>query len=95
MTLNPEEGKKLVIEAPGVAANKLYVRSCQLGGVAYNKPYLSQKELLASGRLKFEMDAEPNVEWGAGFEDRPYSVTKGRSDFKVIALRTSKKKVIK
>ena len=93
VTLNPEEGKKLVIEAPGVAANKLYVRSCQLGGVAYNKPYLSQKELLSSGRLKFEMDAEPNVEWGAGFEDRPYSVTKGRSDFKVIALRTSKKKV--
>ncbi len=60
------DGKKFEIRAPGAEQGKIYVRSVKLNGVALTRPWIEHAEIVAGGRLEFEMSATPVQGVGEG-----------------------------
>jgi predicted alpha-1,2-mannosidase len=75
-TLNLENGKKFVIEAPANDKNHVYIQSASLNGSNYSKNFLTHADLLKGGVLKLEMSDKPNQQRGLGAEDKPFSLTR-------------------
>lgn len=76
MTVHLENGKKLMIKAPRVSAEKRYVRSVKWNGKEYKKAYLTHEALREGGELYFEMGATPNKKRLFTKEQKPYSMTR-------------------
>lgn len=95
VTINYENGKKLIIETNNASKENIYVKNLYLNEKAYNKPYISQSDLLESGYIRFEMSNQPNKEWGTGKDALPFSVTQTQPDFSVLALTSTNKKTVK
>jgi predicted alpha-1,2-mannosidase len=76
MTLNFENGKKLVIDAQGNCADNVYVKSIRLNKKALNRNYILHSELMKGGRLQFLMQNSPNEKRGISEEAYPYSMSK-------------------
>ena len=76
VTINLENGKKFEIIAKNNSGKNLYIQSASLNDQLYPKTYLKHSDIMNGGKLVFEMGAEPNKEWGAKKEDRPYSPEK-------------------
>ena len=72
-TLHLENGKKLVIDAPGNSAENIYINSATLNGKEYTKLYYRHDDLLHGGTLHLDMSPTPNSDRGTLTEDRPYS----------------------
>ena len=72
-TLHLENGKKLVIDAPGNSAENIYINSATLNGKEYTKLYYRHDDLLHGGTLHLDMSSTPNSDRGTSTEDRPYS----------------------
>ena len=72
-TLHLENGKKLVIDAPGNSAENIYINSATLNGKEYTKLYYRHADLLHGGTLHLDMSPTPNSDRGTLTEDRPYS----------------------
>ncbi len=72
-TLHLENGKKLVIDAPGNSAENIYINSATLNGKEYTKLYYRHNDLLNGGTLHLDMSPTPNSDRGTLTEDRPYS----------------------
>jgi predicted alpha-1,2-mannosidase len=75
-TLNLENGKKFVIEAPANDKDHVYIQSASLNGSTYTKNFLIHTDLLNGGVLKLEMSDKPNQQRGLGVDDKPFSLTK-------------------
>ena len=75
ITIKLENGKELVINAPGASLGKNYIQQVKLNGVVTEKTYLNHFEISKGGVLDFEMGKEPNKEWGTEIHTRPYSLT--------------------
>jgi predicted alpha-1,2-mannosidase len=75
-TLNLDNGKKFVIEAPANDKDHVYIQSASLNGSTYTKNFLTHADLLNGGVLKFEMSNKPNQQRGLGLDDKPFSLTK-------------------
>ncbi len=75
-TINLENGKKFVIEAPANDKGHVYIQSASLNGVNYSKNFITHDDLLKGGTLKFEMSDKPNTQRGIGADDKPFSLTK-------------------
>jgi predicted alpha-1,2-mannosidase len=75
-TLNLENGKKFVIEAPANDKNHVYIQAASLNGKDYSKNFLTHTDLLNGGVLKLEMSDKPNQQRGLGVDDKPFSLTK-------------------
>ncbi|TBN18946.1 hypothetical protein EYD46_02450 [Hyunsoonleella pacifica] len=45
----------------GKAINNIHVKSIWLNGETLNRNYITHKEILAGGTLKFEMSSVPNL----------------------------------
>jgi len=73
ITLNFENGKKMVIESPNNSAANRYVDSMTLNGKQYGKNYLTFGDLTAGGTIKFDMTDRPNTSRGTQPDDFPYS----------------------
>jgi predicted alpha-1,2-mannosidase len=58
-------GVAFVIEAPGAAAGKRFIRSATLNGKALDAPRVSHEDVVAGGRLVLELGDEAS-EWGRG-----------------------------
>ena len=52
----------------------MYIQSAELNGKPYTKSFITHKDILAGGTLKFVMGDQPNTTFGAALEDRPKSV---------------------
>lgn len=76
ITLNLENGKKFVIEAPANDKNNVYIQSATLNGKAYTKNFITHADLTNGGILKLEMSNKPNEQRGLQEEDKPFSLTK-------------------
>ena len=75
--LELENGNSFEIEAEGVSDKMRYVKSVKLNGKPYTKNYITHDDLMAGGKLMFEMSATPNKRRGTTPADKPYSLTDG------------------
>lgn len=73
VTLNLENGKKVVINAPANSAENKYVQSLQLNGKTHSKNWISHSGLQKGAVLNFKMSATPNKQRGTAEADFPYS----------------------
>ncbi len=75
-TINLENGKKFVIDAPLNSAANVYIKSAQLNGKEYTHNFITYEDLKNGGNLKLEMSSIPNKNRGLAPEDKPFSLTK-------------------
>jgi predicted alpha-1,2-mannosidase len=76
VTLNFENGRKLLIEARGNSKENFYVQDIKLNKRTINKNYIRQSELYKGGKLEFRMGPEPEMKRGTGEETYPYSMSR-------------------
>ena len=76
ITINLENGKKFVIDAPENNKDNVYIQSASLNGKTYTKNYLNHTDLTKGGTLKLTMSSKPNEQRGLSAEDKPFSLTK-------------------
>lgn len=74
-TLQLENGKQLVINAPENSPENLYINSARLNGKAYDKNWLSHSELMKGATIDFDMSDSPNKERGTKADAFPYSMS--------------------
>jgi hypothetical protein len=75
-TVNLENGRKLVVRAPGNSARNVYVQGVEVNGRRYDKTYLPHDLLARGGEITFDMGPRPS-RWGTGTDDAPPSITQG------------------
>lgn len=76
-TLRLENGKTIVLSAPGnaSAANR-YIGQLRLNGQPYPRNFLRHSELLQGATLDFDMQPQPNRQRGTQPADAPYSFSR-------------------
>lgn len=72
-TLQLQDGKKFVIEAPKNSHKNLYIQSADLHGKPYDKNYLEHADITKGGVLHFRMADRPAMNRGVTKKSRPYS----------------------
>ena len=76
MTINLENGKKFIIEAPLNNNKNVYISSASFNGQNYNHNFITHSDLIKGGVLKLEMNDKPNKSRGISNQDKPFSLTK-------------------
>jgi predicted alpha-1,2-mannosidase len=74
-TLQLENGKQLVINAPENSAANKYINRMRLNGKDYDKNWLSHTELQKGATMEFQMTNSPNQQRGTKAEAYPYSLS--------------------
>ncbi|WP_235515985.1 GH92 family glycosyl hydrolase [Sphingomonas sp. Leaf32] len=72
-TIDMGQGRRLVIEAPGVSAEAVYVQRVTWNGRPWTRSWIRHDELARGGRLVFHMGSRPNRTFGRDPTDRPPS----------------------
>lgn len=75
LTLNLENGKKVVINAPNNNDSNIYVNSLTVNGKPYDFNWLGYKTLMQGGVFNYNMSAKPNKQRGSKDADVPYSLS--------------------
>jgi hypothetical protein len=75
-TVNLENGKKIVVNAPQNSAKNVYVQSLKVNGQDYTSTSLPHSLLADGATLDFAMGSQPST-WGTGAADAPPSITSG------------------
>lgn len=73
-TVNLQNGRKIVINAPGNSRSSVYVQSLKVNGKAYNSTSLPHSLLAKGATLDFKMGPSPSA-WGTGAGAAPTSIT--------------------
>jgi putative alpha-1,2-mannosidase len=71
-----EDGKKFVIEASSNSKDNVYVQSVTLNGSPLSKNYITYKDIVNGGTIKYEMGSQPNKSRGTGKDAVPFSLSK-------------------
>ena len=58
------EGKKFIIEAENLSEKNYYIQSASLNGRRLNRSHLSYQEIVAGGKLVYQMGPNANKNWG-------------------------------
>ncbi|CCH34630.1 GH92 family glycosyl hydrolase [Actinosynnema sp. NPDC047251] len=87
-TVNLENGRKLVVNAPKNSARNIYVQSLKVNGTKWDKAYLPHADIAQGGTLDFEMGPEPS-KWATGADAAPPSPTTGTEPPKPLRDVTS------
>lgn len=69
--LNVGEGKTFRIIAHNNSDKNIYIQSVKLNGVKYTKSYINFADIIAGGKLEFQMGDTPSATFGVKKEDRP------------------------
>ncbi|MDR6764723.1 putative alpha-1,2-mannosidase [Flavobacterium sp. 2755] len=72
-TLQLENGKQLIINAPNNSDVSKYVNELKWDNAAYTKNYINHFDVLKGGELNFDMTSSPNLKRGTTSEAYPYS----------------------
>lgn len=80
-TINLENGKQFIIEAPGNSDKNIYVGAVQLNGTEHPYSYINHQDLMDGGQLSFAMQSEPS-NFGSDKIHRPTS----KIDAEAIAI---------
>lgn len=75
MTIQLENGKKLIIEAENNNAENVYIQSASFDGKPFTKNYLQYEDLMNGGTIRYQMGNTPALNRGVSKEDRPFSIT--------------------
>lgn len=75
-TITMEDGKKFVVEANNNSKDNVYVQSVTLNGNALNKNYITYKDIINGGTIKYEMSGQPNKSRGITKDAAPFSLSK-------------------
>jgi len=75
MTLNLENGKKVVINSPLNSTENKYVGGLDYNGKLYNANWLSHQELQKGGIINFKLQNSPNKIRGTKQTDYPFSMS--------------------
>jgi len=75
MTINLENGKKIVLNAPNNSDENQYVNSVNYNGKSYGNNWFDHAELLKGGLINFTMSAQPNKQRGVAASSFPYSLS--------------------
>ncbi|WP_215223500.1 GH92 family glycosyl hydrolase [Echinicola shivajiensis] len=75
ITLDLQNGKEIVINAPKNSPENKYIDGLKINGKKYSKNWLSHKALLQGAQLDFDMTSSPNKKRGTKEEDFPYSLS--------------------
>ncbi|WP_321290113.1 GH92 family glycosyl hydrolase [uncultured Sunxiuqinia sp.] len=73
ITIQLENGKTIMIEAPKNSVENRYVQSIKMNGKSYSKNYFNYDELQKGALINFEMNDQPNKARGTKDSDFPYS----------------------
>ena len=72
-TIQLPNKKTFVIESKNNSKENRYIQSITLNGENYTKAFITHKDIINGGDLKFVMGDKPNLEFGKKDEDRPKS----------------------
>ena len=72
-TISLPDGKTFVVETVNNSKENIYIQSVELNGQPYSKSYITHKDIMAGGALKFGMGNTPNYNFGSSYKDRPKS----------------------
>lgn len=72
-TLNLENGKKVVINAPQNSAANKFIKGVTYNGQPYSFNWFSHLKLMDGATINFDMSAIPNKQKGTNDSDFPYS----------------------
>lgn len=75
ITLNLEDGKKLIINAPKNSAENKYVNTMTYNGKPYDLNWVSHVALMQGAIINMDMTAVPNKTRGIKASDVPYSLS--------------------
>jgi predicted alpha-1,2-mannosidase len=64
-------GREFVIEAHGNSPANVYIQSARLNGRPLGRAWIYHDEIVAGGKLEFEMGPNPNPAWGTGNGSEP------------------------
>lgn len=73
-TVHLDNGRSIVVNAPGNSAGNVYVQSLRVDGRPYQKSWISHRDLADGAVLDFRMGASPSS-WGTRAADLPVSLT--------------------
>ena len=73
VTLNLENGKKVVVNAANNDATNRYISTMKVNGKNYTRNYLSHEDLLRGMTINCIMSDTPNKTRGTQEKDAPYS----------------------
>ena len=76
MKLHLENGKTVVISAPGNSDENRYIASMTVNGKSLTRNYLTHKELMNGAKITMKMSSTPNKQRGVRESDFPYSFSK-------------------
>ncbi|NQX39325.1 alpha-1,2-mannosidase, putative [Pedobacter steynii] len=76
-TINLENGKRFVIEAPANSEKNVYIKSATLNGIPYTANFIRHSDLMNGGVLKLEMTDQPELSRGLTEADKPFSLSSG------------------
>lgn len=76
VTVTMEDGKKFVVEADNNSKHNVYVQSVSLNGKALTKNYITYKDIVNGGTIKYEMGNQPNKNRGTTKDAAPFSLSK-------------------
>jgi hypothetical protein len=71
ITVNLENGKKFVVNAPYVSSDNIYIQSAKLNGKVQKKGFLNHSDIVNGGIVDFTMRPKPNTTWAANENDIP------------------------
>ena len=72
-TISLENGNKFTVTAKNNSKSNYYIQSIGLNDRNYTNTYLTYEDIQRGGELIFNMDKNPNKDWGSQPEDVPYS----------------------
>jgi predicted alpha-1,2-mannosidase len=72
--LNLGNGKNMKIIAENNSNSNIYIQEVTLNGAEHKYSYITHKELVNGGELKFVMGPTPNLEFGTEEKYRPKSI---------------------
>lgn len=75
-TITMEDGNKFVVEANNNSKDNVYVQSVTLNGNPVNKNYITYKDIVNGGTIKYEMGNQPNKNRGVTMDAFPFSLSK-------------------
>ena len=81
LTINLENGNKLVVNAPANSDKNFYIQSLEFNNKAYDKNWLNHFELQKGGVLNFLMSPVPNKKRGSSKQSYPYSFSEDEKAF--------------
>jgi putative alpha-1,2-mannosidase len=75
VTMNLENGKKFIIEAPLNSSKNVYIKGATLNGKALTHHYITHADIMKGGTLNLQMSDQPALKRGLAEADQPFSLT--------------------